>query len=244
MSIVMLLFLLTAAVYFVSGGLFFLYLLGGSSRFASLAARALALSVGLHVVFLVADYYRAGRTPLATMHELLAVLSLLIALGFLATMRRHRLPVLGAFITPVTLLLFLAAALRGPVPPVPEGVRSALLPLHITVNVLGIAAFALAFAVAVAYLIQEKLLRTRQVGGVFQRLPALDVLDSLGFRLVTVSFSTAQGFAILAWLFFASVLLSRAAGGWRGRRAAIGTMLGFLCAMAAIGGYVLKSAGG
>jgi ABC-type uncharacterized transport system permease subunit len=176
-------------------------------------------------------------------------------------MRKLRLTVLGAFITPVTLLLFLAAGLRSSVAPVPEHVRSALLPLHVAVNVLGIAAFALAFAAAVGYVIQEQLLRRKHVIGVFQRLPALDVLDSLGFKLVTIGFplftlglltgsirvvregfglSAGQGFALLAWLFFGCVLLARAAAGWRGRRAAIGTMLGFLFAMAAIGGYVLQ----
>jgi ABC-type uncharacterized transport system permease subunit len=261
-----LLFVTTALGYVAAGALFFAHLRSGGAKLSGWAARTLAASIASHVVFLVADAL-SGRAPLATVHQTLDFLSLLIAVGFLASMRRHRLPVLGAFITPVTLLLFLAAALRGPVARVPEGVRSLLLPFHIVVNVLGLAAFALAFAVAVAYVIQEQLLRKRQVGGVFQRLPALDVLDSLGLRLVTIgfplftlgvvtgsiwaarqgnglSFSTGQGFAVLAWLFFASVLLSRAAGGWSGRRAAIGTMLGFLCAMAAIGGYVLRGVGG
>jgi ABC-type uncharacterized transport system permease subunit len=59
-----------------------------------------------------------------------------------------------------------------------------------------------------------------------------------------LSFSTGQGFAVIAWFFFASVLLSRVAGGWSGRRAAVGTMLGFLCAMVAILGYVLRGVGG
>jgi ABC-type uncharacterized transport system permease subunit len=248
----------------VSFGLFIVDLRGGGARFETWATRALTLSTASHCVYLALDYALLGRTPLATLHQTLAVLSLLIAVSFLATMRRHRLPVLGVFITPVTLLLLLAAAFKGHVAEVPEGVRSVLLPFHIAVNVLGLAAFALAFAVAVAYVIQEQLLRKRQVGGVFQRLPALDVLDSWGFRLVTIGFplftlgvvtgsiwaarlgnilgfSTGQGFALLAWLFFATVLFSRAAGGWTGRRAAIGTMLGFMCAMAAIGGYVLRS---
>jgi ABC-type uncharacterized transport system permease subunit len=48
---------------------------------------------------------------------------------------------------------------------------------------------------------------------------------------------------MLAWLFFAGVLLLRATGGFSGRRAAIGTMLGFLCAMAALAGYVLRTSG-
>jgi ABC-type uncharacterized transport system permease subunit len=260
-------FILTVVCYALAFALFFVDLRGGGARIESWATRALTLATGLHCVYLVLDYALSGRTPLATMHQTLAVLSLLIAVSFLATMRRHRLPVLGAFITPVTLLLLMAAAFKGHAAEVPEGVRSVLLPFHIVVNVLGLAAFALAFAVAVAYVIQEQLLRKRQVGGVFQRLPALDVLDSWGFRLVTIGFplftagvvtgsiwaarlgnvfgfSAGQGFALLAWLFFASVLFSRAAGGWRGRRAAIGTMLGFLCAMAAIGGYVLRGLGG
>ena len=262
-----LVFVLTITCYALAFGLFFADLRGGGARVEFWATRSLTLATALHAVYLALDYVLAGRTPLATMHQTLAVLSLLIAVSFLATMRRHRLPVLGAFITPVTLLLLLGAAFKGHVAEVPEGVRSVLLPFHIAVNVLGLAAFALAFAVAIAYVIQEQLLRKRQVGGVFQRLPALDVLDSWGFRLViigfplftagvitgsiwaarlgnTLGFSAGQGFALLAWLFFASVLFSRVAGGWRGRRAAIGTMLGFLCAMAAIGGYLLRGLGG
>jgi ABC-type uncharacterized transport system permease subunit len=261
------LFVLTVAAYVLSFTLFVLDLRRGGARVESWATRALTLSTALHFSYLMLDYALSGRIPLANLHQTLALLSLLIAVSFLATMRRHRLPVLGAFITPVTLLLLLAAAFKGDAAAVPESVRSVLLPFHIAVNVLGLAAFALAFAVAVAYVIQEQLLRKRQVGGIFQRLPSLDVLDSWGLRLVTIgfplftagvvtgsiwaarlgnmlAFSTGQGFALLAWLFFAVVLFSRAAGGWRGRRAAIGTMLGFLCAMAAIGGYVLRDLGG
>lgn len=262
MSVVTTFFVLTVACYALASWLFVVDLGRGGAKVESWASRALGLATAVHCAYLGVDYAFAGRTPIATVHQTLAVLSLLIAVSFLLTMRRHRLPVLGAFITPMTLLLLLAAGFKGQVE-VPERVRSVLLPFHILVNVLGLAAFALAFAVAVAYVIQEQLLRRRQVGGVFQRLPALDVLDSWGFRLVIIGFplftlgvvtgsiwaarlgnalgfSTGQGFAILAWVFFGCVLLSRAAGGWRGRRAAIGTMLGFLCALAAIGGYVLR----
>jgi ABC-type uncharacterized transport system permease subunit len=227
----------------------------------------LGLAVVAHLGFLVYDLALSQRPASVDIRKTLEILSWLIAVGYLASMRKHRLTVLGAFITPVTLLLFLGAGLSGSVPPVPEGVRSALLPLHLMVTVLGMAAFALAFATAVAYVIQEQLLRRKHVIGVFQRLPALDVLDSLGLRLVTIGFplftlgvitgslfvaelrrsafslSAGQGFALLAWVFFGSVLLARAAAGWRGRRAAIGTMLGFVTALAAILGYLLRDTG-
>jgi ABC-type uncharacterized transport system permease subunit len=264
MSAVTAIFVLTAVLYGAACVLYFVYLGKGSQTTVLWASRLLGAAVATHAGFLALDYLVEGRSPTADIAHALLLLSFLISVAYLISMRRARLTVLGAFITPVVLLLLLGAGLRASVPPVPDGIRSALLPLHIAVNVLGIVAFALAFAAAVAYMIQEQLLRRKRIIGVFQRLPALDVLDSIGLRLVTLGFplftlgmvtgtfwaaklgvvSTGQTFALLAWLFFGSVLLARAAAGWRGRRAAIGTMLGFLCSMAALGGYLVRGMGG
>ncbi len=264
MSLVTFVFTATALAYAAACVLFFVHLSRGSRESARGAARTLAVALVGHAVYLAAELL-AGRAPWTSIHDVLAVMSLLITLAYLLTMRRHRLTVLGAFITPITLLLLLAAGLRSSVPPVPDSVRRALLPVHIGVNVLGMAAFALAFAAAVAYLIQEQLLRSKNVLGVFQRLPALDVLDSLGAKLLTLGFplftvglvigtfwaarggatlSAGQAFGMVAWLFFGSVLLARVVAGWSGRRAAIGTMLGFLCALVALAGYVLRGMAG
>jgi ABC-type uncharacterized transport system permease subunit len=264
MSAVGVSFALSVALYAAACAAFFVHLARGTKPSALWASRALAGAIGAHCAFIALDYASSGRHPLSDIQQTVALLSLLIALAYLATMRKHRLTALGAFITPVTLLLLLSGGLRSSLPPVPEHVRSALLPLHVAMNVLGLAAFALAFAAAVGYVIQERLLRTKHVIGVFQRLPALEDLDAFGWRLVTVGFplftlglvtgsvwaakqsalSTGQGFGLLAWLFFGTVLLARAVAGWSGRRAAIGTMLGFVCAMAALGGYLWRGLGG
>jgi ABC-type uncharacterized transport system permease subunit len=44
------------------------------------------------------------------------------------------------------------------------------------------------------------------------------------------------------WLLIALVLLLRAAAGWRGRRAAYGTIAGFVCAAAVIVVYLVRPA--
>lgn len=263
------LFALTAALYGVASGLYVHFLARGSEATSTWAARTLGTAVVGHVGFVAASYLSMGYLPTADIHQALAGLSLLVVLGYLATMRsRPRLRVLGAFITPLTLLLFLGAAFRRGVGTVPDEVRSALLPVHVAVNMLGLAAFALAFAAALAYLLQERQLRKKNLGGIFQRLPALDVLDSLGLKAVLVGFplltvgvvtgtiwavrlhpdafplSAAQGFGLLAWILFAAVLLLRVAAGWRGRKAAIGTMLGFSCTMAVLLGYMMRGDGG
>ena len=139
------------------------------------------------------------------------------------------------------------------------------LAFHVAANLIGIGVFLVAGGSSALYVLLERRLRQKKLGlsPTSSRLPPLEALDRAAHRLLLVGFplftlgvvtgsiwaarlgnvlefSTGQGFALLAWVFFACVLLSRAAGGWRGRRAAIGTMLGFLCALAAIGGYVLR----
>ncbi len=258
-------FLSASALYAVAGALYLVFAARGAERVARWATRCLGVAVAAHVAFVALDYATGGHHPTDDIRQMLATTSLLVAIGYLAALRRHRLAVLGAFITPVTLLLLLGAGFHRDVARVPEPVRSALLPVHIGVNILGVVAFALAFAVALAYVIQERLLRRKQLGGLFQRLPPLDELDSLGLRLVTIGFplltvgivtgavvaarlgvgevglTPSRLTAMLAWACFGAVLGLRALAGFRGRRAAIGTMLGFACAVLVLVGYVLRA---
>ncbi len=259
-AVLSILFLATSLTY-AAACLGYFYLIGtGNPRTAVISARVLAVSALLHVVFIIGD---AGGVPhLNDVREMFTLASLSVVISFLVAQRFGRLNMLGVFVTPVSLLMFLAAGLGHSVPNVPENVRSALLPAHVIVNVLGVAAFTLAFAVATAYLIQERLLRRRQLGGLFTRLPPLDVLDSVGLKLLLVGFplftvgsvsgaiwaaqlpttiSPSQVLGLVAWCVFAAVLLLRVAAGWQGRRAAIGTLLGFACALAVVIGYALRS---
>jgi len=238
---------------------YFLFIGNGSENAAKWAARLLLVGAGCQLAFMLGDTY--GVPQFEDVRQMFTLASLAIVVGLLLAQRVGRLSVLGAFVTPVALLMFLAAGLGHSVPNVPEDVRSALLPAHVVVNVLGVAAFTLAFAVAAAYLIQERLLRRRQLGGLFHRLPPLDVLDSLGLKLLLVGFplftlgsvsgaiwaaqlptriSPNQALGLVAWCVFAGVLLLRVAAGWQGRRAAIGTLLGFACALAVVIGYALR----
>jgi ABC-type uncharacterized transport system permease subunit len=259
------LFVAAVAFYTVACALYLTFLARGADKIGKFAGIALVFAAVLHIGFLAADWAVAGNLPIGDIHRMLSLASLLIVLAYLIASTRYRITVLGGFITPVTLLFLFGASLGRSVEHVPQEVRSILLPVHISVNVLGVVAFTLAFATALAYLIQEALLRRKQLGGLFQRLPALDVLDSLGFRLITIGFplltvgivtgglwavrlnpgeaaiTTGQAFALAAWVVFAAVLGLRVAAGWRGRRAAIGTMVGYAFATAVLIGYMFNA---
>jgi ABC-type uncharacterized transport system permease subunit len=141
-----------------------------------------------------------------------------------------------------------------------------MLTFHIAANVLGLVAFALAFVAGIAYVLQERLLRRRQLTGAFQRLPSLGVLDKIGLRSVLTGFPlltfgmitgtfwllrsdgsqfyVSQALGLVAWAIFAGVIILRVAAGWRGRKAALGTMMGFVFTLLVLVGYAVRAAGG
>ena len=195
--------------------------------------------------------------------EGLALVALVLALAFFVP-RLRRAAAVGAFVAPLAASFVLVALLGRVFASWREEASGALLAVHVALNLLGIAAFALAAAAAAAYVLQDRNLRTKRLGGPFSRLPPLDVLDALGLRfvvagfpLLTLGIATGSVFAIenaqryggfsplyalalVAWVLFATVLTLRLLVGWRGRRAAIGTILGFLCTVLVLFGYVVR----
>jgi ABC-type uncharacterized transport system permease subunit len=138
------------------------------------------------------------------------------------------------------------------------------LALHVAANVVGDALFLLACLTAGLYLFAEKRLKEKRVASVLGRLPPLDALDSaehrfllIGFPLLTIGIISGTAwshkleagtsgevlraaFAYLTWLVFAAVLLLRAVAGWRGRRAAVGTLVGFFFAVLVLVVYLVR----
>jgi ABC-type uncharacterized transport system permease subunit len=254
-----LLFGATAAVYSAACVLFIAFLLGwpagepsaGSSagRAARWAPRLLAIGVPLHAANILVASLALHVCPVGGMHFSMSVVSMLAALTYVVARPRFHIDVVGAFVAPLALTFLLASRFVG------TGggprLKSAILPFHVAANLLSLALFTLAFAAAVAYLLQERHLKRKNFAGAFHRLPPLDALDRAehrflvaGFPLLTIGILTgtlwareveAGGAAEIAralfgyasWGLFGAVLLLRAAAGWRGRRAAYGTIAGF-----------------
>jgi ABC-type uncharacterized transport system permease subunit len=246
-----------ALAYACASAAYFARLVGRSGGIASIGKPLLVVAASLHLghFFLVATVVRA--CPVQGIHEATSFTGAAAAWLFLgaSTFRRGpdtRLEVVGAFIAPFALAAVLAARFIGLGDP-PAQVRSAILPIHVTAVLLAVALFTVASALAATYLLQEKQLKQKKIGGLLQRLPPLDVLDRAshrfllaGFPLLTIGIVTGlvwigrvgsegsgirQVLTYAAWFLFAGVLFMRSAGGWRGRRAAWGTLLGFGCAV-------------
>jgi len=220
----------------------------------------------MHTLALVAGMVGSSVAAPPSVHEALSFFSWMLILVFLAVEFRHRIHVLGSFIVPLALVsLISAAALPDTVPTLQPMFRT--LWLHVTLSMLGTVGFAVAFVAGVMYLIQDRLLKSKRFNVLYTKLPALDFLDHLnqqsiilGFPLLTlgiitgaisaefakgayVSWNPEQTWALVTWLFYFVVLLGRLTVGWRAKRAAYLTVIGFVGVILTLIGVVLKSYG-
>jgi ABC-type uncharacterized transport system permease subunit len=263
LQLVNLLFGATATVYFAASVLFIVDLLGRAGSAAAWAPRLVALGVPLHATHIVLWSMVLHVCPVEGIHFALSVAAMLVCLAYAVARLQYRVDVVGAFVAPQALAFLLASRFVGPVDDEPR-LRSALLPFHVVSNLLGIALFTLACAAAVAYLLQERRLKRKKFAGV-GRLPPVDALDRAehrflvaGFPLLTIGILTgtiwsreieAGGAVVIAraalsyasWVLIGGVLLLRAAAGWRGRRAAFGTILGFSLTVLVLVIYLVRS---
>jgi ABC-type uncharacterized transport system permease subunit len=215
-----------------------------------------------HLAHILVASFVAHACPVYSIHFFLSMASLLASAVYLAARRRFRIHALGLILAPVGLVLALTTFFLGR-PAAPGGLTASFIGLHVFANLCGAGLFLLASGAAALYLVHERRLkRKRSVLAV--RLPSLGALDKAahrfllaGFPLLTLGLVTgtvaAQHaeiasvsellrtvFGWATWLLFAAVLLLRAAAGWRGRRAAYGTIAGFACALVVLLIYVLR----
>ena len=250
-----------AIVAYAAAGAVLLAVLGG---YAQLRRTALAL-VGIAFVAHLTDIGWRGTEhvhPAQSVREAIGFLALIITGGYLLASTRYRLTLGGAVVMPVSLVLLLLARLT------PAGTEhddlSALGRIHISLATIGVGVFALASALSAIYLVEERALKKKKFDAIAftQKGAPLEPLDRLAHRLIWVGFpiftvalvlgavwTSRLGesldrieypLALVTWIAFATLLVMRAAYGWRGRRAAWLTLGGFAAALLVLLVYLAR----
>ncbi|HEY3233560.1 MAG TPA: cytochrome c biogenesis protein CcsA [Polyangiaceae bacterium] len=261
-------FYLGVIAYSAAATLFFMDLArregsGIAQRFAPLV---LGAGAGFHAVHVVSSSFLSHICPVESLHFALSLSALIAAVAYLALRRRFRIHAMGAFVAPAALTFLVGAQFvnveQSPASP------HLLLALHVTANLIGVGFFLLAGGAGVFYLVKEHNLREKRAIAVGGKLPALDALDRTehrlllaGFPLLTLGIVTGALFAhgltgsgaaqtlrsvltYTTWLVVGSVLFLRAVAGWRGRRAAYGTLAGVVCILIVFLLYAARAGAG
>ncbi len=225
-------------------------------RWRHVAVPATVAALGFHFVSF-AEMLNAAhhRLPVET-HETLSLMGILVALAFLLVYWRYRTIALGIFLLPVAFLLALLPAFTpGREMETIPGLHTGWLFLHIALLLAAYAALLVSLVSSVLYMVQERRLKTKSVGGSL-RLPPLDTIDRIGLRALRVGLpcmtgglligsflaETAYGasyfrdpkilLAFAMWLAYVAMLFIRRHSGLRGRRAVYLSSFVFLVILA------------
>ena len=219
----------------------------------------------LHLIYFGLRWSESGRIPVTNFFEAINALGFGIVIVFLVMELRYRIPALGSFMLPLVILLMAPAALMsGGIEELKPILKSGWLGVHTSLAVLGDAAFAFACIVSIMYLIQERQLKSKHLGAIFHRLPPLDIMDticykaqSIGWPLFTLgmitgsiwansawgtywSWDVKETWSLIVWLIYLVQLHLRTLG-WRGRKMAYLSVVGFIFVM--ISFFVVSRAG-
>src|SRR5579871_4984894 len=210
------------------------------------ALGAFRVAVVLHCVSIVDLAMSYHHVPVANVYQALSLCALLIALVFLVVEWRYKFSSTSVVLFPLVFVMTLVAAMERPVATWPDPrVRDTWLIVHIFLVLAGYAALLLTAVSAVAYLVQERRLKSKQSSRLLEKLPPLATLDRMisnslgvGFAFITlgVIFGVTWAFiesgtrwigearvtlSIFTWILVLVMMFLRASAGWRGRKAAV-----------------------
>ena len=249
------LFGIAMALYCAGSVLYLWSLVGGQV----LAARAGTASVGfglaVHTAGIVVTGVNLGRAPFTNLFESLMFVAWALVAIYLLMQSKYRVSAIGAFVslTALCTMLFASAVPRGISESLAPALQSRWSSVHVTTSLIGYAGFALAFAAALGYMLQESLLKAKRITMVQKHLPSLDVMDHLAYKMVSLAFpmltvgiitgalwaqsawdaywswDPKETWSLITWLVYAAYLHVRVVRGWRGKWANRLLVAGFGC---------------
>jgi ABC-type transport system involved in cytochrome c biogenesis permease subunit len=167
------------------------------------------IGFGLQFAFLSLRGQAAHRCPLTNSFETTIFISWAAVMFYLVIGPAYRVSFLGAFTSPVALLISLIALLG--LDDSAQAViasRSPWVDFHAAIAILSYGAFGLAAITGSMYLVQESQLKSRKLRSSFLLLPSIEQLDLINMRL------TILGFAMLTIGMFGGVVSYRIIGHW------------------------------
>jgi ABC-type uncharacterized transport system permease subunit len=248
-----------ALVFYAVGLLYALVALTRATEILSkVALHASYLGMVFHFVSLTEAVVQTGQLASASVHNAESLLAFLIMVVFMIAYLVYKTTTPGIVIFPLVFLLtFVAATGQQPLVFTSTAAKHGWLAVHILMIFTGYAALFLSFGASILYLMQERALKSKGALRIFSRLPALQVIDDIGYRSLMLGFPfmtlgliagavVAEGtyghfdffdpkilLSILMWAVYLVMVYMRLNAGWRGRRAALLASVAFVAAIVA-----------
>lgn len=210
------LFLIALAMYFFTMLFYFVYVIVKKPAASKLAVRLQITALLVHTAAIVLRGILMGRLPMANQYEFSTAFAWALAFVSLIFIMRFNFPVLGAFSSPVTLLVALYAGMQkwnefkvietngiDGIRNLMPALRSSWLGIHVSTVIIAYGAFGVSFVLSVILLLRG---RMKENGFWDQHIPKQEKLDtisyccvSLGMMFLTLTIMIGGIWAESAW---------------------------------------------
>lgn len=233
----------------------------GSTRSQRLAFGLMALGFISHTIWIGVICTLTGHPPLTNLPEAASFIAWTILLVKLVLWFRYRIDAASFFIYPlVFLLLGLSAVIHERFTPLEPELRSNVFIAHLLLTTTGVAGLLIAVGFLVLYQLQERAIRNKRRGALWEWIPSLGICDTVSSRALSIGFAVytlgilagilwsyrtsttimTPGIkeigAFVAWLMFAALIQSRITGGYRTRKTLVITVVAFAAIIVSIFG--------
>jgi cytochrome c-type biogenesis protein CcsB len=220
------------------------------SRFAILMN---VIAWALHGAEIVTRGMAADRVPWGNMYEFVCAITFAAVTVYLVMVWRQKVNWLGPFLM-VAVVIALGIAtiwLYNDPGPLRPALHSYWIAIHVTAAVTATGTFTVAGVATILYLVRSYV--PAKAGGILERVPGAAALDTLAHRTIMFAFpiwtfaiiagaiwaDSAWGrywgwdpketWSFITWVGYAGYLHARATAGWRGRKAALVSLIAFGC---------------
>jgi len=244
-------------IYFGSAIFYIFKMVTGKEFWGSLASiiafiGLIAQTAGLILRWLESYKMGIGHAPLSNLYESLIFFSWTIVLLYLIFEWRIKTKNLGAFVIPFAFfsMAFASLSVKSGIQPLIPALQSNWLISHVITCFFGYAALTIACGLGFMYLLKG-LEKGEKPHLFFRLLPGREIVDELTYQSVVIGFifltlgiitgsvwaysawgsywswDPKETWSLITWLIYAAMLHSRFVRGWRGKRMAIMSIIGF-----------------
>ncbi len=190
------LFLITFGLYAAAMLLYFLYAAIKKPILSKLAVRVQAAALLVHTAAIVLRGIDMGRLPMANQYEFATAFAWALALVSLVFILKFDFPVLGAFSSPVTLLLAVYAGMMklnelktiaengaDSIKNLMPALRSSWLGIHVSTVIVAYGALGVSFVLSILFLVRD---RMKENGFWDAHVPKKEKLDTISYRCISL----------------------------------------------------------
>ncbi|PID26822.1 MAG: c-type cytochrome biogenesis protein CcsB [Candidatus Cloacimonadota bacterium] len=244
--------LIAMYAYLFSGILFILKPILKNRIISTLAVSSLAVGFIPDLLGWFYGWFELGRIPLANMSEFAFVMTCISSGLFLALIYKYKEPSIGTFVVPLIFMtsytgIYFYTGVHTELVP---ALQSHWLTWHVLLAAVGSGAFLVSAAVSTAYLFKISVSEENLFSKLLPKASLLDKINyqsvSIGYPLYTIgalffgsiwaqyAWGTFWGWdpkeigALIIWIFYSAYLHARLKKGWKERKAAWMSIIGFI----------------